>query len=81
MQVLASKSYILDFIQYTKGEKKGLVNLDISFIEGKGDLKIQAVILDLLLYKDKAKGRLYPLGKHIIQLNNLFISVKLLIQL
>ena len=32
IQVLANNGYILDFIQYAKGNKKGLVNLEISFI-------------------------------------------------
>ena len=48
IQVLVNKGYILDFIQYTKGNKKGLVNLDKSFIN-KGFLKTQIVILNLLL--------------------------------
>ena len=47
--ILANIGYILDFMWHTKGEKKGLVNLDISFTEGEGFLKTQAVILDLLL--------------------------------
>jgi hypothetical protein len=36
--VLANKGYILDFIWHAKGNKKGLVNLDESFID-KGFLK------------------------------------------
>ena len=48
IQVLANKGYILDFIQYTKGNKKGLVNLDKSFIN-KGFLKTQVVVFNLLL--------------------------------
>lgn len=38
--ILANVGYILDFIWYIKGEKKGPVNLNISFIEGEGFLKM-----------------------------------------
>jgi len=66
---------------HAKGNKKGPVNLDEFFIN-KGFLKTQAVVLNLLLQKDtKTEERLYPPGKHVIWLNNLFISVKLLIRL
>ena len=66
---------------HAKGNKKGPVDLDESFIN-KGFLKIQAVVLDFLLQKDpKIEERLYPPKKHIIWLDNLFISVKLLIRL
>ena len=34
--VLVNKGYILDFIWHTKGDKKGPVNLDKSFINNKG---------------------------------------------
>ena len=79
--ILANKGYILDFIQHAKGNKKGPVNLDESFIN-KGFLKIQAVVLNLLLQKDTKTGeRLYLPKKHIIWLNNLFTSVKLLTRL
>jgi len=37
---LANKVYILDFIWYAKGDKKGPVDLDISFIDNKGFLKM-----------------------------------------
>ena len=46
--ILANKGYILDFMWHAKGDKKGLVNLDKSFIN-KGFLKTQAVVLNLLL--------------------------------
>ena len=49
IQILANKGYILDFMWYAKGNKKGLVDLDISFINNKGFLKIQAVVLNILL--------------------------------
>ena len=79
--ILVNKGYILDFIQHTKGNKKGLVNLDQSFTE-EGFLKTQAVVLDLLLQKDtETDERLYPPNKHVVWLDNLFISVKLLTKL
>ena len=37
--VLTNKGYILDFIQYTKGNKKNLVNLNKFFINKEGLLK------------------------------------------
>ena len=46
--VLANKGYILNFIWHAKGNKKGPVNLDESFIN-KGFSKTQAVVLNLLL--------------------------------
>ena len=66
---------------HAKGDKKGLVDLDESFL--KEDFsKTQAVILDLLLQLDaKTKECLYPPGKHIVWLDNLFTSVKLLTRL
>jgi len=79
--VLANEGYILDFMWHAKGDKKGLVNLDKSFTN-KGFLKTQVVVLNLLLQKDaKIEERLYPPKKHIVWLNNLFISVKLLTRL
>ena len=79
--VLANKGYILDFIQHAKGNRKGPVNLDKSFIE-EGFSKTQAVVLNLLLQKDAdTNERLYPPRKHVVWLNNLFTSVKLLTRL
>ena len=49
IQILANAGYILDFIQHTKGKKKGPVNLDTSFTKGEGFSKMQAIVLDLLL--------------------------------
>ena len=67
---------------YTKGDKKGPVDLDESFVDDEGFSKTQAVVLDLLLQKDaETDERLYLPGKHIVWLDNLFISVKLLIRL
>ena len=47
--VLANKGYILDFMWHAKGDKKGLVDLDESFVDNEGFSKTQAVVLDLLL--------------------------------
>ena len=38
--ILANEGYILDFIWHAKGNRKGLINLDMSFINNKGFLKI-----------------------------------------
>ena len=46
--VLANEGYILDWLWHAKGDKKGPVDLDLSFIEDEGFLKTQAVVLDLL---------------------------------
>ena len=82
IQVLANEGYILDFIWHAKGNRKGLVDLDISFIDNKGFLKTQVVVLDILLQKNTdIEERLYPPKKYIVWLNNLFISVKLFTKL
>ena len=79
--MLANEGYILDFIWHAKGDKKGPVNLDESFIN-EGFSKTQAVVLDLLLQKDAETGeRLYLPKKHVVWLDNLFTSVKLLTRL
>ena len=49
IQVLANKGYILNFIQHTKGNRKDPVDLDIFFVNNKGFLKTQAVVLNMLL--------------------------------
>ena len=75
--VLANQGYVLDQLQYAKGDKKGPVNLNKAFLN-KGFTKTQAVVLDLLIQRnDVTNKRLYPPYKHVIQLNNLFSSVKL----
>ena len=52
---------------YAKGDRKGLVNLDILFINNKGFLKTQAVVLNLPLQKDaNIEERFYLPKKHII---------------
>ena len=81
IQVLANEGYILDWLQHARGDKAGLVNLDETFTE-EGFLKMQAVVLDLLTQRNAELNEpLYPPGKHVVWLNNLFISVKLLARL
>ena len=76
--VLTNKGYILNQLQHTRGNG-GLVNLDESFTKDEGFLKTQVVILNLIIQRDPNTNKpLYPPRKHIIWLNNLFISVKLL---
>ena len=69
---------MLNWLQYIRGNKAGLVNLDKIFTK-EGFLKIQVVVLNLLTQRNtELKKPLYPLGKYVVQLNNLFISIKLL---
>ena len=66
---------------HAKSDKKGPVDLDESFTN-EGFSKTQAVVLDLLLQKNAETGeRLYPPKKHVVWLDNLFTSVKLLTRL
>ena len=54
----------------------------MSFVNDKGFSKTQAVVLNMLLQKNTdTEERLYPPGKHVVWLDNLFTSVKLLIKL
>ena len=77
IQVLANQGYVLDQLQYTKGDKKGPVNLDTAFLE-EGFMKTQAVVLDLLTQRyPTTDERLFLPGKHVVWLDNLFSSVKL----
>ena len=80
--ILGNEGYILDWLWHAKGDKKGPVDLDTSYTEGEGFSKTQAVVLDLLTQRDnETDERLYPPGKHIVWLDNLFTSVKLLTRL
>jgi len=54
--------------------------LDEYWIKDKGFSKTQAVVLDLLLQELNSK-QYFNKNKHIVWLDNLFISVKLLYQL
>ena len=77
IQVLVNQGYILDQLQHAKGNKKGPVDLNKSFLN-KGFTKTQAVILDLLTQRHPDTNEyLYPLDKHIVWLDNLFSSIKL----
>ena len=81
IQVLVNEGYILNQLWYVRGDKVGLVNLNKTFTE-EGFLKTQAVVLNLLTQRNaKLDKPLYPPGKHVVWLNNLFISIKLLIRL
>jgi hypothetical protein len=61
-----------------RGDKAGPVNLDKTFTKKEGFLKTQVVVLNLLTQHNIELNKpLYPLRKHVIWLNNLFISIKL----
>ena len=67
---------------HAKGDKKGPYDLDEVYTKEEGFSKMQVVVLDLLLQRDDLTNEpLYPLNKHIMWLDNLFISVKLLSRL
>ena len=67
---------------HAKGDKKGPVDLDTTFTEEEGFSKTQAVVLDLLTQRNADTNEpLYPPGRHIVWLDNLFTSVKLLTRL
>jgi hypothetical protein len=64
---------------YAKGDKKGLYDLDEYWYKEEGFLKTQAVVLDFLTQQDiETDERFYPPLKHIVWLNNLFTSIRLL---
>ena len=59
--------------------RKRPYDLDISFIKTEKFLKTKAVVFNLLLQKDaNTKIRLYPPYKHVVWLDNLFTSIRLL---
>src|ERR1700722_5790987 len=67
---------------HAKGSKGGPYDLDPHWHQDKGFSKTQAVVLDFLTQRDNVTGeRLYPPNKHIVWLDNLFTSVRLLQQL
>jgi len=77
--VLGDQGYVLDWMFHAKGNKKGPYDLDKYWYEEEGFLKTQAVVLDFLTQRDvETNKRLYPPSKHVVWLNNLFISVRLL---
>ena len=70
------------WLWHARGNKAGPVNLDKTFTKEEGFLKTQAVVLNLLTQCNVELNKpLYPPGKHVVWLNNLFISIKLLTQL
>ena len=74
--VLANCGYVLDWLYYYKGVDNGPVDLNDFFTKELGFSKTQAVILDLL-----SQFRINNDFRHIVWLDNLFISVRLLTQL
>ena len=68
IQVLVNKGYILDFIQYAKGNNKGLVDLDKFQVEEEGFLKTQAVVMDFLTQEDLETSQRLYLAKYIYYL-------------
>ena len=75
--VLANQGYVLDWLWHAKGDNKGPVDLDKSFLK-EGFSKTQAVVLDLLTQRNPVTNEaLYPPHKHVVWLDNLFSSVKL----
>jgi len=69
---------VLDWMWHVKGDNKGLVDLDVVFTREEGFIKTQAVVLNLLIQRDsETDAVLYPPGKHIVWLDNLFCSIKL----
>ena len=77
--ILGNQGYVLDWLFHAKGVSKGPYDIDEYFIKEEGFTKTEAVVLDLLLQEDdETKQRLYPPHRHVVQLNNLFTSIKLL---
>ena len=80
--ILANEGYVLDWLWHVRGDNGGPVDLDEYFTKEEGFSKMQAVVLDLLTQCNPETNKpLYPPGKHIVWLDNLFTSVKLLTQL
>ena len=71
--VLANSSYILDWLYHAKGDRLGPVDLDDFWTKDLGFSNTQAVVLDLV----KQYGILDNY-QHIIWLDNLFTSARLL---
>ena len=76
--ILGNQGYVLDWMFHAKGAGKGPYDLDTSFVKD-GFTKTEAVVLDLLLQEDvETKERLYTPRQHVVWLDNLFTSIKLL---
>jgi len=77
--LLGNQGYVLNWMFHAKGNNKGPVDLDKFWTEEEGFSKTQAVVMDLLTQEDPETGqRLYQPNMHIIWLDNLFTSIKLL---
>ena len=76
--VLANKGYVLDWMYHAKGQNKGdgPQDLDDFWTKWKGFNQTQAVVLDLVTQDGIARDH-----SHIIWLDNLFTSARLLAQL
>ena len=74
--VLANAGYILDWMWHAKGDENGPVDLDDFWTKDLGFSKTQAVVLDLI----KQTG-ISDKKKHVIWLDNLFTSARLLTQM
>ena len=74
--LLGNQGYILDWMWHAKGEKYGPYDLDDFWTEDLGFSKTQAVVFDLV----KQQG-ISDKAMHIIWMDNLFTSAKLLAQL
>ena len=73
--ILASSSYVLDWMWHAKDDKKDPVDLDDFFLKD-GFSKTQAIVLDLL-----SQQGIFNASKHIVWLDNLFTSARLLKEL
>ena len=76
--VLANEGYVLDWLYHAKGSSKdeGPQDLDDFWTKWLGFTQTQAVVLDLLAQDNVAKDH-----SHIVWLDNLFTSARLLSQL
>ena len=74
--VLANCGYVLDWLYHCKGVDNGPVDLNDFFTKELGFSKTQAVVLDLL-----SQFGINDDFRHIVWLDNLFTSVRLLTQL
>ena len=71
--VLANAGYVLDWLFHAKGDKLGPVDLDEYWTKDEGFSNTQAVVLDLLAQQGIANT-----NKHVVWLDNLFTSARLL---
>lgn len=74
--ILANAGYVLDWLYHAKGDRLGPIDLDDFWTDNLGFSKTQAVVLDLVTQQGVLGG-----FHHIIWLDNLFTSARLLRQL